>query len=159
MALNSGLCFYTDVLRAGLSVNQLLEDQWQPFEQITTLPLHLNLFAVRDFRIRKTILTPSARMRLLKDFNHNFDINLTVLIQKVLKIGTGYRHFLYKNKTGGDINNFGLQAGMIFHAGVSEVDIQYGKVSLTVSYHIPSMGNPNRFNTLEFAASYRFQNK
>ena len=137
---NVGIFLSNKTLELGLSINQIFNGKFQPYQEISILKRHYNFYCGTKIFINQDLyLKPQFLIRLPSYLSYNADYSLETF-WKMFLIGLSYR---YK------------QGGAIW-LGVKNYKIGKENISFTVCYNTPLRKSIININSLEFAIKLNF---
>lgn len=140
---NAGFYFYNKKLELSLSVNQIFNGKFQPYQEISILKRHYNFYFANKFFINKSIiLKPQVLVRFPSYISYNLDYTLEAY-WKIFILGLSLRH-----KHGGAI-----------WVGLKNQKLGDGNLNFTFCYNAPLQKSLININSIEFAIKYNFIKK
>ena len=135
---NSGIWFYNEDFKFGISINQIFNGRLQPYQEISVLHRHLNITAQKTFTISKIFsLKPSFLFRFPSYINYNADYSLEFGIVDFLG-GISIRH----------------RMGGAFWLGITQIRIWNGNLEAVLNYNTPLRRSIVNVSSLEIVCRY-----
>lgn len=138
--LNGGVWLYGNSYHFGLSVNQVLNSEVQPFQEITKLTRHFHLNAGKSFEFNGHVdLFSDFMVRYAPGFRTDANLHLRGVIRKRFNIGATYRY--------GDVISPTV--------GIQQIQLGPGALASHIAYNIPfDRFIPPGLRTFELSINY-----
>jgi type IX secretion system PorP/SprF family membrane protein len=138
---NAGIWLYNNDFHVGISLNQLLKSDFQPFNEITKLPFHINFSASKNLiNSPDIILTPHIIV------TYPYYSQLTI---------RGYLYCLLFEKLIAGMGSK-YRENIVFSLGINHIELYESFIDFTVSYTKQTSKISYGINTIETSINYTF---
>jgi type IX secretion system PorP/SprF family membrane protein len=139
---NAGILLYKKTYRLSISINQLFNNNIQPFTEITNLKRHYNFYASKTFSLAPYLkITPHVLYRTPFFEDYNLDGGITTHIFDLIYAGYTLRY----------------RFGMVFMLGIKNFEWNYGTVDFLFSYNYPIKSTDITVDKFELTLGYYFE--